>query len=97
MEPKAIQKACRALGDENRMRVFLAICDTDEICACKLLKSVACAQSTLSHHLKILVEANLVFAREDGKWTHYSANRRLMQTIGEFFERTAESGKDIEK
>lgn len=72
---------CKALGDEKRMAIVLAICDSKEICACKLLEIVDCTQSTLSHHMKILVDSQLVIAKEVGKWTHYSLNNEFANSF----------------
>jgi len=65
--------ALKALGDETRLLIFKSLLK-GELCACKLLELVNCNQSTLSHHMKLLVESGLVTARKDWKWTHYSVN-----------------------
>ncbi len=64
----------KALCDENRLRVLELLC-SGEKCACVLLEELDIAQSTLSHHLKILCDSGLVDSRQDGKWTHYSLSR----------------------
>lgn len=71
---------------ENNARVFKALCDSnrlmiiemlqgDEKCACKLLDELNIAQSTLSHHMKILCDSGIVNGRRDGKWMHYTLNK----------------------
>ena len=47
---------------------------TGEKCACKLLDDLHITQSTLSHHMKILCDAQIVQGRKEGKWVHYSIN-----------------------
>lgn len=64
-------KVFKALGDEKRLMI-LAMLQSGEKCACRLLEKMRIAQSTLSHHMKILVDADIVSARIQGKWTHYS-------------------------
>lgn len=61
----------KAFCDENRLRLIEAL-TTGEKCACVLLEEVAIAQSTLSHHMKILTESGVVESRKEGKWTYYS-------------------------
>lgn len=61
----------KAFCDENRLRI-LALLQTGEKCACKLLEDLNIQQSTLSHHMKILCDAGIVQGRREGKWTHYS-------------------------
>ena len=64
-------KIFKALCDENRLMI-LEMLQSGEKCACKILEKMQIAQSTLSHHMKILVDSGIVLARKEGKWTHYS-------------------------
>ena len=61
----------KAFCDENRLMI-LEMLQSGEKCACVLLEKLNIAQSTLSHHMKILVDSGVVSARKVGKWTHYS-------------------------
>ncbi|MCL2156315.1 MAG: metalloregulator ArsR/SmtB family transcription factor [Leptospirales bacterium] len=61
----------KAFCDETRLLV-LSLLQSGEKCACVLLEKVNVSQSTLSHHMKILVDSDIVSARKDGKWTYYS-------------------------
>lgn len=76
----------KALGDENRLQI-LNMLRGDEMCACQLLKKLNIGQSTLSHHMKILCDAELVFARKEGKWIYYSLNKEGCKEISEVFYR----------
>lgn len=64
-------KVFKAFCDETRLQV-LALLRSGEKCAGTLAKKIGVAQSTLSHHMKILVESGIVSARKMGKWTYYS-------------------------
>jgi ArsR family transcriptional regulator len=66
-------KVFKALSDENRLMI-LEILRRGEKCACHLLEDLPIGQSTLSHHMNILCESELVVAQRSGKWTHYSIN-----------------------
>ena len=66
-------KIFKALGDPNRIAI-LKMLQSGEKCACKLLEELNVGQSTLSHHMKILCDAEIVKGRKEGKWTHYSFN-----------------------
>ena len=61
----------KALCDENRVRILKYLMGGEK-CACKLLDDLNIAQSTLSHHMKILTDSGLVVGRKEGKWMHYS-------------------------
>ena len=71
MNERKIAIIFKALGDENRIRI-LKLLNGGEKCACKLLEELNISQSTLSHHMKILCDAEIVTGRKDGKWMHYS-------------------------
>ncbi len=70
-EEKKLAAVFRALGDENRVRI-LKLLQSGEKCACILLDDLQIAQPTLSHHMKILCDAQLVSGRKVGKWMYYS-------------------------
>ncbi|MCL2108082.1 MAG: metalloregulator ArsR/SmtB family transcription factor [Oscillospiraceae bacterium] len=60
-----------AFCDETRLKV-LELLRGGEKCANVLLEQVSIRQSTLSHHMKILVESGVVRARRAGKRTYYA-------------------------
>ena len=64
----------KAFCDETRLMV-LSLLQCGEKCACELLEQVNVSQSTLSHHMKILVESGVVISRKQGKWMYYSINQ----------------------
>jgi ArsR family transcriptional regulator len=73
MDNKYIESArvFKAFCDENRLMI-LEMLQEGEKCACVLLEKMKIVQSTLSHHMKILVDSGIVSARKEGKWTYYS-------------------------
>ena len=73
MDERRTAAVFKALGDENRIRILKLLC-TGEKCACHLLEALEISQPTLSHHMKILCDAELVTGRREGKWMHYSIN-----------------------
>lgn len=73
----------KALGDSNRLQI-LEMLSEGEKCACRLLERFEITQPTLSHHMRILCECNLVHARKEGKWSHYSINGETMKEYESF-------------
>ena len=62
----------RALGDPIRLQlVDVLAAHPGELCACELLPLFEIAQSTLSHHLKTLVDAGIVESRRQGLFAYY--------------------------
>ena len=68
-------KVFKAFCDEKRLRI-LELLRGGEKCACKLLDDLDIAQSSLSYHMKILVESGVVESRQEGKWTHYTISEQ---------------------
>lgn len=67
----------KALGDETRLGIILAVAQSDgsEACVCDLTPDTGLAQSTVSHHLKLLVDAGLLTRTQRGKWAYYSLTK----------------------
>ena len=76
----------KALSDETRLRIvdMLSCC---ELSACDILQSFSLSQSTLSYHMKILVEAGVVKSRREGLWTRYSINEERFEELLRFLPR----------
>ncbi len=64
----------KAFSDEKRLAI-LSLLQGGEHCVCQLAEQLSIAQSALSYHLKILLSAGIVQARQEGKWTYYSINQ----------------------
>ncbi|MCL6435027.1 MAG: metalloregulator ArsR/SmtB family transcription factor [Leptolyngbyaceae cyanobacterium HOT.MB2.61] len=71
--PPAIAIGFHALSDPLRLKV-LDLLREQELCVCDLCEQLEVSQSKLSFHLKTLKEAELVRARQDGRWIYYSLN-----------------------
>lgn len=72
MDKGSTAQLFKALGEENRLRIVELIAESGEICACKLLDELDITQPTLSHHMKLLRDSNLIRVRKEGRWMHYS-------------------------
>ena len=62
----------QALADPTRLNVAAALSETDELCGCDLAWITGRSQKLVSHHLKVLRQAELVAARRDGRIVHFS-------------------------
>ena len=72
----------KAFCDEKRLRI-LDLLQGGEKCVCALYEELGLPQSTLSYHMKILVESGIVEGRQEGKWTHYSISKECIITATE--------------
>ncbi|MBQ7559365.1 MAG: winged helix-turn-helix transcriptional regulator [Synergistaceae bacterium] len=64
---------CKALSDSNRLQI-LQLLTEGELCACELLEHFKITQPTLSHHMRVLSECELIQNRKDGTKMFYSVN-----------------------
>ena len=64
----------KALADENRVRILMALNGRNELCVCQLIDMLQLAPSTVSKHLFILRNARLILGRKDGRWMYYRLN-----------------------
>ena len=60
----------KALADENRIRVLMLLRD-GELCLCEIIAMLGLASSTVSKHMSILYQADLVHVRKKGRWRYF--------------------------
>jgi ArsR family transcriptional regulator len=51
------------------------------VCVCDLEASVPVKQPTVSHHLRLLREANLVESEKVGQWVYYRVRRDALRDM----------------
>jgi ArsR family transcriptional regulator len=63
----------KALAEPTRLRLvsIIAAHQGAEACVCDLTEPVGLSQPTVSHHLKVLVDAGLLEREQRGKWAYY--------------------------
>jgi ArsR family transcriptional regulator len=78
MDIKKIEKISKALGDPYRLKIMEAINkEQDWMQCCVLVDMFDLAQSTVSHHIKQLVDADLLVADKDGRNSKYQINKEV--------------------
>jgi ArsR family transcriptional regulator, arsenate/arsenite/antimonite-responsive transcriptional repressor len=73
-EADQLARTLKALADTTRLRLLsiVAAHDNGEACVCELIDPVGLSQGTVSHHMKILVEAGFLTREQRGKWAYYA-------------------------
>ncbi len=64
-------KIFKALGDRSRLRIIKML-EVKAMCVCEITDVLNLAPSTVSKHLSLLHEADLIEDRKEGKWVNYS-------------------------
>ena len=84
----------KALADPARVQLLsiVAAHDGGEACVCDLTEPVGLSQPTVSHHLKILVDAGLLTREKRGVWAYYSLVPGALSDLGAALDETTSAG-----
>ena len=65
---------CKALADNTRQKILVMLLE-EELCVSDIVDAFHMSQPTISHHLGVLKQFNLVISRKEGKQVFYAINR----------------------
>lgn len=86
---KKTTRILKALADENRIRILYLLSERKDLCVCEIREVIGLSQPTISSHLKLLENNELVTFNKDGKWVNYSMNPdlnvKLKQMLNDIF------------
>ena len=70
----SLARLLKALADPTRLRLVSIVAGHEggEACVCELTEPVGLTQPTISHHLKILVDAGIFTRDKRGVWAYYA-------------------------
>jgi ArsR family transcriptional regulator len=72
-DAETLARALRVLADPARLRILSLIQaqPSGEACVCHLTEPLGLTQPTVSHHLKVLLDAGLVERDQRGSWAYF--------------------------
>jgi ArsR family transcriptional regulator len=75
----------KALADPTRLRLvsMVAAHENAEACVCDLTEPLGLTQPTISHHLKILVDAGIFTREKRGVWAFYALVPAAMDALSD--------------
>ena len=76
-----IAQMLSVLAEPTRIRILECISREGEMCAKDILPVFAITQPTLSHHLNLLLDNDILSARKDGRFVYYSVNIKSMEAL----------------
>jgi len=81
----------KALGEPTRLRLvsLIAACEGAEACVCELTDPVGLSQPTVSHHLKVLVDAGLLEREQRSKWAYYRLVPGVLDALADLLAGTS--------
>jgi ArsR family transcriptional regulator len=90
---QTLVKVAKALGDPTRLELLRRISSAGEMCCKDLVALFPVSQATVSHHLKILVDAGLLAVRRDGQFGWYSLRSATVEAHAELLGKTLQPGR----
>jgi len=82
-QARELASVLKALADPTRLRLLSLVAATGggEACVCDLTEPVGLTQPTVSHHLKVLVDAGLLVREKRGVWAYYTLVPERMRQV----------------
>jgi ArsR family transcriptional regulator, arsenate/arsenite/antimonite-responsive transcriptional repressor len=72
----------KALGDAHRMGVLHLLSGAGEpVCVVDIERHFSLSQSTISYHLKALVDADIIERERRGRWSYYSVKADKLEVL----------------
>ncbi|MGR2752399.1 metalloregulator ArsR/SmtB family transcription factor [Agromyces arachidis] len=86
-----LARKLKALADPTRLRLvsIVAASEGEEACVCDLVEPVGLSQPTVSHHLRILMEAGFLTRSKRGTWAYYRLVPGALGELSQLLDVTA--------
>ena len=83
LAPASLAAAFAALSDPTRLLLLNLVANAEggQACACDLVEPTGRSQPTVSHHLKVLVEAGLLTREQRGKWAWFAPDNERLDAL----------------
>jgi ArsR family transcriptional regulator, arsenate/arsenite/antimonite-responsive transcriptional repressor len=83
-----LARTLKALADPTRLRLvsMVAAHEGDEACVCDLTGPLGLTQPTISHHLKVLVDAGIFTRDKRGVWAYYALRPASLRALAEILQ-----------
>lgn len=78
-ERAIVIQVSKALGNEARLEIYNFLREHKTCFSGEIVDHLPLAQSTVSQHLKVLVNAEIILSSAEGTFTSYCINKPLMK------------------
>lgn len=82
----------KVLSDTNRVNIIKML-SKKNMCGCNILKSLNITQPTLSHHMKVLIDNDLVTQIKNGNCINYQLNQNTFKEVKQFIDYISKKGE----
>jgi ArsR family transcriptional regulator len=75
----------KAVADPTRLRLVSLVLASpgEEACICDLIAPLVVSQPTISHHMKVLVDAGLLTRDKRGRWAYFRAVPEAFESLAQ--------------
>lgn len=82
-----LEAVLKALADRHRLRIvnLLLGAGGEAVCVCEIQPLLGLSQGTVSHHLKLLVEAGVIARETRGTYSYFSLVPGALESVREVF------------
>ena len=94
---KAPLAMLKSLADGNRLRVIAALMHHEELCVCQITELLRLATATVSRHMSILQNADLVTSQKRGRWVYYRLTDAFPDLLRQWLTRDLADSAQIEE
>ena len=87
MDAKKAEKIAKALADPNRLTILKEIKKSKDCLYCvDLNEKIDLAQPSICHHLKQLIDTEIITSDKDGRNVRYSLNNKMLDDYISFIQ-----------
>ena len=83
-----IVKIVKALAHRSRLRMLEEIARRGKVTCTEVGEIFDLAQPTISHHLRLLIDAGLVYAEKDGRYSNLTVNKEALKELTSYISET---------
>lgn len=93
-ELEELAEYLKIISELNRLQILCILGDRER-CVCEIYDPLDLPQNLVSHHLKVLKDAGLVFTRREGRWIYYRANIEKLGRMTELYKKIIEKKEEM--
>lgn len=81
-----LEKAIAAVADPCRMSILNEMLEKGSVRCCDAVSLTGLSQPTCSHHIKLLVDSELIECRKEGRNNFFTINKSNFKKLEKYFE-----------
>ncbi|MEO5943988.1 MAG: metalloregulator ArsR/SmtB family transcription factor [Ferruginibacter sp.] len=81
-----LEKAMAAVADPYRMSILNEMLEKGCVRCCDAVSLTGLSQPTCSHHIKLLVDSDLIECRKEGRNNFFTINKMNFKKLQKYFE-----------